>query len=93
MEQRDLKIVNNCLNETIYFYLETSGGQSSNLYLNIFIFKTPALIRHLVNYKLNEHVSFSRQKMFKSYNFKKVKKKNLGELRFLKTRRKQIKVE
>jgi len=28
-----LKNVNNCLNTNIYFYLETSGGQSSNLYL------------------------------------------------------------
>jgi hypothetical protein len=34
MEQRALK---NCkhLFEYIYFYLETSGGQSSNLYLNV----------------------------------------------------------
>ncbi len=30
-EQRTLKIVNNCLNTNIYSYLETSGGQSSNL--------------------------------------------------------------
>ncbi len=29
-----LENVNNCLNTNIYFYLETSGGQSSNLYLN-----------------------------------------------------------
>jgi hypothetical protein len=35
MEQRALKIVNNCLNTNIYSYLETSGGQSSNLYLNV----------------------------------------------------------
>ncbi len=28
------KIVNNCLNTNIYSYLETSGGQSYNLYLN-----------------------------------------------------------
>jgi hypothetical protein len=32
MEQRTLKNVNNCLNANIYSYLETSGGQSSNLY-------------------------------------------------------------
>jgi hypothetical protein len=32
MEQRALKIVNNDLNTNIYSYLETSGGQSSNLY-------------------------------------------------------------
>jgi hypothetical protein len=35
MEQHDLKNVNNCLNTNIYSYLETSGGQSSNLYLNV----------------------------------------------------------
>jgi len=29
------KNVNNCLNTNIYSYLETSGGKSSNLYLNI----------------------------------------------------------
>jgi len=34
MEQRTLKNVNNGLNTNIYSYLETSGGQSSNLYLN-----------------------------------------------------------
>jgi hypothetical protein len=35
MEQHTLKNVNNCLNANIYSYLETFGGQSSNLYLNI----------------------------------------------------------
>jgi hypothetical protein len=35
LEQRNLKNVNNCLNTNIYSYLETSGGQSSNLYLNV----------------------------------------------------------
>ncbi len=35
MEQRALKDVNNCLNTNIYYYLDTSGGQSSNLYLNV----------------------------------------------------------
>jgi hypothetical protein len=34
MEQRALKNVNNCLNTNIYSYLETSGGQGSNPYLN-----------------------------------------------------------
>jgi hypothetical protein len=29
------KNVNNCLNTNIYSYLETTGGQSSNLYLNV----------------------------------------------------------
>jgi len=33
MEQRTSKYVNNYLNTNIYSYLETSGGQSSNLYL------------------------------------------------------------
>jgi len=35
MEQRTIKNVNNHLNINIYYYLETSGGQSSNLYLNV----------------------------------------------------------
>jgi len=35
MEQHTLKNVHNCLNTNIYSYLETSGGQSSNLYLNV----------------------------------------------------------
>jgi len=34
MEQHALKNVNNCLITNNYSYLETSGGQSSNLYLN-----------------------------------------------------------
>jgi hypothetical protein len=34
MEQHALKNVNNCLNANIYSYLETSGGQSFNPYLN-----------------------------------------------------------
>ncbi len=47
MELRSLKNVKNCLNTNIYFYLETSGGQSSNLHLNDAPFLTPVLIRHL----------------------------------------------
>jgi hypothetical protein len=35
MEQCALKNVNNYLNTNIYSYLETSGIQSSNLYLNV----------------------------------------------------------
>ena len=35
MEQRAIKNVNNHLNINIYSYLETSGGQSSNLYLKV----------------------------------------------------------
>ncbi len=33
MEQGTLRNVNNYLNTNIYSYLETSGGQSTNLYL------------------------------------------------------------
>jgi hypothetical protein len=35
MEQYTLKNVNNSMNTNIYSYLETSGGQSSNTYLNV----------------------------------------------------------
>jgi hypothetical protein len=35
MEQCALKNVKNSLNTNIYSYLETSGGQSYNLYLNV----------------------------------------------------------
>jgi len=35
MEQHTLKNVNNCLNTNIYSYLETYGGKSYNLYLNV----------------------------------------------------------
>ncbi len=35
MEQITLKNENYCLNINIYFYLETSGGESSNLFLNV----------------------------------------------------------
>ncbi len=45
------KNVNNCLNTNIYYYLETSGGQNSNLYLNVVHFSTPVLIRHLWQHK------------------------------------------
>ncbi len=45
MEQHALKIINNCLNTNIYSHLETSGGQSSNLYLKVHFFKT-SVIRH-----------------------------------------------
>ncbi len=47
MEQLTLKNVNICLNTNIYSYLETSGGQSSYLYLDAAHFLTPVLIRHL----------------------------------------------
>jgi hypothetical protein len=35
MDQHSLKTVNNCLNYKKYSYLEKSGGQNSNLYLNV----------------------------------------------------------
>ncbi len=35
MAQHNLKNVNNCFDTNIYSYLKTSGGQSSNLYLNV----------------------------------------------------------
>ncbi len=35
MEQRTLKNVMICSNTNIYSYLETSGGQSSSLHLNV----------------------------------------------------------
>ncbi len=51
MEQHTLKNVNNCLNTNIYSYLETSGGQSYDLYINAIHFWTPVLIRHLLQLK------------------------------------------
>ncbi len=35
MEQHALKDANNCLNTNIYSFLETYGGQSFNVYLNV----------------------------------------------------------
>jgi hypothetical protein len=35
MEQRTFKNLNNYLNTNMYSHLETSDGQSSNLYLNV----------------------------------------------------------
>jgi len=35
MDQCALKNVNSYLSTNVYSYLETSGGQSSNLYLNV----------------------------------------------------------
>ncbi len=35
MEQHTLKNVNSCWNTQITFYLETSGGQNNNIYLNV----------------------------------------------------------
>ncbi len=50
-DKTTLKIIINCLNTNIVSYLETSGGQSYNLYLNIVHFSTPVLIRHLWQFK------------------------------------------
>ncbi len=38
MEQHALKNVNNCSNTNFHFYLEASGGQSSDLHLNVHFF-------------------------------------------------------
>ena len=43
MEQHALKNVKNCMNTNIYSYLETSGGQISNLYLNVVNFFNTSL--------------------------------------------------
>ncbi len=40
-ETAHFKKVTNYLNINIYSYLETSSGQSSNLYLNVVHFSTP----------------------------------------------------
>jgi hypothetical protein len=48
IQQHTLKNVSNYWNTKIYSYLETFGGKSSNLYLNVVhFFSTPVLIRHL----------------------------------------------
>ncbi len=47
MEPCTFKNVNSYLNANINSYLEVSGGQSSNPYLNIVHFSTPELIRRL----------------------------------------------
>ncbi len=39
IKQYALRNVNNCLNTNTYSYLETSGGQSSNLYLDVHFFQ------------------------------------------------------
>jgi hypothetical protein len=45
------KNANNCWNTNLSFYLETSGGQNSNLYLEVVHFLTRVLIRHLWQFK------------------------------------------
>ncbi len=46
VEHHALKDVNNCLNTNIYSYLETSGGQRANVYLNFVHFFNNS-VRHL----------------------------------------------
>ncbi len=46
MEHHALKNVNNCLNTNIYSYLETSGGQSSNLYFSQCFTRTRGTEQH-----------------------------------------------
>jgi hypothetical protein len=48
MVQHTFKNLNNCLNNYIYSYLETSGGQSSNQYLSVVPFLTPG-VSHLIH--------------------------------------------
>ena len=43
MEQRALENVSKCLNTSIHSYLETSGSQSFNLYLNVVHFFNTSL--------------------------------------------------
>ncbi len=45
MEQRTFKNVNNNLNTNLYPYLETTGGQSSNLQANVVHFFNTSLVR------------------------------------------------
>jgi hypothetical protein len=44
MEEHALENVNNCWNTNVSFYLETSDGQNSNLYLNVIHFFTTSVI-------------------------------------------------
>ncbi len=53
MKQRSLKNVNNCFKTNIYAYLETSGGQSSDLHLNVV---------HYFNTRVNETAQFKKCK-------------------------------
>ncbi len=44
MEQRTFKNVKNYFDSNIYTFSETSGGQSSNLYLNVVHFIIPDIL-------------------------------------------------
>jgi hypothetical protein len=52
------KKLSNCLNTNIYPYVETCGGQSSNLYINVF---------HFVNTSVNETAHFKICKQLFEY--------------------------
>ena len=58
MEERTLKIISNYLNTNIYSYLETSGGQRSNLHLNVV---------HFFNTGVNGTVCFKNCKQLFEY--------------------------
>jgi hypothetical protein len=76
MDQRTFKNVNNYFHTNIYTFSETSGGQSSNLYLNVVHFLTPVLIRHLwqLNTVVFMHWCLIHAVLFPSYmlNFAKI---------------------
>jgi hypothetical protein len=63
------KNVNNCLNTNIYFYLETSCGQSSNAYLNVVHFSMPELIRNLWQLKTAVFLHWCQMCVFHCHQF------------------------
>ncbi len=61
MEQNVFKNANNCLNTKIYSYLETSGCQSSNLYLDVVHLVTivhNTNSKHLEQLRSNQTISY-----------------------------------
>ncbi len=85
MEQHAFKNENNCLNTNIYFFLEPSGGQRYNPYLNVVIFfntrvklksvyKTAVFLHWclICAVPLHEctHAMFSKYTRLLSYNWK-----------------------
>jgi hypothetical protein len=75
MEQGSLKNVNNCLNTNIYSYLETSGGKSYNLYLNVVQFFNTNVNRTMrfkngnncLNANINSYLETSGGKSYNLY--------------------------
>ncbi len=47
IKQHAKKFVNDCLNANIFSHLETSGGQSSILYLHVAHLSAPVLIKNM----------------------------------------------